>query len=106
MCCGRPLPAPFALIFPMRLATTFRARYHRPGRGKPGAARIASSVPPACRGGYPRVTGTRLAFGWARPGYTPQISQRRAQTSVSDGWQDPGKAWAGAQEEEQLWGSK
>lgn len=90
----------------MRLATTFRARYHRPGRGKPGAARIASSVPPACRGGYPRVTGTRLAFGWARPGYTPQISQRRAQTSVSDGWQDPGKAWAGAQEEEQLWGSK
>ena len=90
----------------MRLATTFPCPCHRPGPGKPGAARIASSVSPACPGGYLRVTGTRPAFDRTLPGYTPQISQRRAQTSVPDGWQDPGKAWASAQEEEQLWGSK
>jgi hypothetical protein len=39
-------------------------------------------------------------------GYTPQISQRRAHASVPGDWQTPDRARVGAQEEEQLWGSR
>jgi hypothetical protein len=76
------------------------------GRRKAGAAPIASSATPVRPGGYSAVTGTRPAFVWARPGYTPQISQRRAHASVPGGWPTPDRARAGAQEEEQLWGSR
>ncbi len=40
------------------------------------------------------------------PGYTPQISQSRAHTTVPSGWQVDMRHGIGAQEEEQLWGSR
>ena len=92
--------------FPMRLAATFRARRYRRGLGSAGrsAHRFLPAAGPSRR--LPRRNGRLACIRWGLAGYTPQISQRRAQTSVPDGWHDPGKAWAGAQEEEQLWGSK
>jgi len=50
--------------------------------------------------------GTRPAIDRVVPGYTPQISQRRAQTTVPSGWQVHTRHGIGAQEEEQLWGSR
>jgi hypothetical protein len=87
----------------MCLATTFRTW---PGWRKPGAARIASSATPARTGGRAAGTGYPACIRWGPAGYTPQISQRRAHASVPGGWQDPDRARAGAQKEEQLWGSR
>jgi hypothetical protein len=91
----------------MRPAAALRRAATGIGGGKPGAARTASPTgAPGPRGGLAE-TGTRPALGSLLPGYTPQISQRRAHGSVPGGWQDPpDRARAGAQEEEQLWGSK
>ncbi len=91
----------------MRLAGALRTRAAGTGRGKPGATRGTSSTGSAGPRGDPAETGTRPAFGRHLPGYTPQISQRRVHASVPGGWQDPpDRARAGAQEEEQLWGSR
>ena len=50
--------------------------------------------------------GTRPAIDRVVPGYTPQISQRRAHRTVRRGWQVHMRHGIGAQEEEQLWGSR
>src|SRR5215471_3293307 len=47
--------------------------------------------------------GTRPAIDRALSGYTPQISQRRAHTTVLSGGQVHMRHGFGAQEEEQLW---
>jgi hypothetical protein len=87
----------------MRLARTFRIG---PGWRKPGPVRIASSSTPARSGGHAAAPGYPACIRSVLAGYTPQISQRRAHASVPGGWQTPNRARGGAQEEEQLWGSR